>query len=87
MIMKVDDYMNVLGSGWVLIVYGDELEHTHLHCGQKITSGGTTFTIKGVERSKYDDGWWSKRAGFVLSPNNLVPDSFEIGQKIEIINE
>lgn len=37
-------------------------------------------------KAMYDDGWWSKRAGFVLSHNNLVPDSFEIGQEIEIID-
>ena len=30
MIMKVDDYMNVLGSGWVLIVYGDESMLSHI---------------------------------------------------------
>ena len=85
--MKVRDYKYVNGRGWVLIVQGDELVHKPLDCGSKIVSGGTTFTINGVERTKYDDDWWSKHIGLVLSPNNLVPDCFNTEEEIEIIPE
>ena len=83
--MKVDNFFNVYGRGWVLIVYGEELTHTEVRCDSVIARGDTTFTIKGVERTKYDDGWWSNRVGLVLSPNGLVPSCFEIGQEIEIL--
>lgn len=85
--MIVDDYMQVLGRGCVLIVQGNELKHMEIHCEEKIIRGDTTFTIKGVERFKYGDNWWSDRVGLVLSPNNLVPDCFEIGDKVEILKE
>jgi hypothetical protein len=42
--------------------------------------------VKVIEY-KYDDGWWTNREGLVLSPNNLVPDCFNIGEEIEIIPE
>ena len=83
--MVVEDYFNVLGRGWVLIAYGDELSHKEIHLGERIVRGDVTFTIKGVERSKYDDNWWANRVGLVLSPNNRVPDYFELGQEIEIL--
>lgn len=83
--MIVEDYVNVLGRGWVIIACGEELSHTDIHCGEKIVRGDTTFTIAGVERTKYDDNWWSNRVGLVLSPNNLVPDYFEIREEIEIL--
>ena len=84
--MVVEDYFNVLGRGWVLIAYGDELSHKDIHLGEKIVSVDKTFTIKGTERTKYGDNWWSNRVGLVLSPNNRVPDYFEIGQEIKITN-
>ena len=83
--MIVEDYMNVLGRGWVIIAYGEELSHTEIHCGGRIVRGDQIFTIEGVERTKYDDNWWSNRVGVVLSPNKLVPDCFEIGDGIEIL--
>ena len=83
--MIIDDYMNVLGRGWVVIAYGDELVHTEIHCGGRIVRGDTTFTIEGVERTKYDDGWWNNRVGLILSPNNQVPDCFELDEDIEIL--
>ena len=84
--MVVEDYMNVPFRGWVLIVKGKELETMDIPCGKKIIRGDTTFTIKGVERTKYDDNWWAIRAGLILSPNNKVPDYFEIGQEVELID-
>ena len=50
--MVVEDYMNVPFRGWVLIVKGKELETMDIPCGKKIIRGDTTFTIKGVERTK-----------------------------------
>ena len=85
--MVVEDYINILGRGWVLIAHGDELSHMPIHCGGKIVSNETIFTITGVERSKYDDNWYAKRVGFILSPNNIVPDCFKVGQIINIITE
>ena len=83
--MVVEDYMSTYERGWLLIVKGKELETMEIHCGEKIVRGDTTFTIKGVERTKYDDNWWAKRAALILSPNNKVPDCFEIGQEVELI--
>lgn len=85
--MVVEDYMNVLGRGWLIIAYGEEYAHTEVLCGSKIVRGDTIFIIEGVERTKYDDNWWGDRVGLILSPNNLVPDCFEIGEEIEIIYE
>lgn len=85
--MIIEDCVNVYSRGWVLVVSGDELVHSEIHCGEKIVCGENVFTIKGVERTKYDDKWWSKHVGLVLSPNNLVPDCFNIGEEIEIIPE
>lgn len=82
--MVVEDYMNVLGRGWLIIAYGEELSHTEIHCGGRIVRGDTTFTITGVERTKYDDGWWNNRVGLILSPNNIVPDFFEVDDQIII---
>ena len=84
--MIVEDYMSVLGRGWVLIAYGEELAHKQINCGSKIVSRGTTFFIEGIERTLCDDNWWTNRVALILSPNNLVPDYFEIGQEIEIRN-
>ena len=50
--MVVEDYMNVPFRGWVLIVKGKELETMDIPCGKMIIRGDTTFTIKGVERTK-----------------------------------
>ena len=83
--MVVEDYMSTYERGWLLIVKGKELETMEIHCGEKIVRGDTTFTIKGVERTKYDDNWWAKRAALILSPNNKVPDCFDIGQEVELI--
>lgn len=85
--MIIEDYMNVYGRGWVIIARGDELAHTEINCGGKIVRGDTVFTIKGVERSKYDDNWYDKRVGLILSPNNQVPDCFELDEDIEILQE
>jgi hypothetical protein len=83
--MIIEDYMNVYGRGWVIIARGDELAHTEIRCCEKIVRGDTIFTIKGVERVKYDEGWWNNRVGLILSPNNQVPDCFEVGDDIEIL--
>ena len=85
--MIIDDYMNVYGRGWVIIARGDELAHTEIHCCDRIVRGDTTFTIKGVERMKHDEGWWNNRVGLVLSPNDRVPDCFELDEDIEILPE
>ena len=85
--MVVEDYMNVFGRGWIIIAYGDELSHKEIHLGERIVRGDVTFTIKGVERSKYGDNWWANRVGLVLLPNNRVPDYFEVGQEIDITNK
>ena len=84
--MIVEDYLNVTFRGWVLIVKGRELSTMEIKCDKKIVRGDTTFTIKGVERSKYDDNWWADRAALILHPNNRVPDLFKIGQEVELID-
>ena len=85
--MIIEDYLNVYGSGWVIIARGDELAHMEIHLGEKIVRGDTVFTIKGIERMKFDEGWWNYHVGLVLSPNNQVPDCFEVGEDIEILPE
>lgn len=85
--MIVNDYMNVLGRGWVIIAYGDELAHKEIHLGERIVRGDTVFTITGVDRLKHDEGWWNNRVGLVLSPNDRVPDCFELDEDIEILQE
>ena len=83
--MIVADYMNVLGRGWVLIVQGEELQTMEIHCGEKIVKGDTTFTIKGVERTKPFAGRYNRWAGLILDPNNKVPDYFEVNDEVEIV--
>ena len=83
--MVVEDCMNVVGRGWVVIVYCDEFGYPEVHCGDGIVRGDITFTITGVERMS--SVWWNKRIGLILSPNNLVPDHFEIGEELEILQK
>lgn len=82
--MVVDNILHIMGRGWVLCITGDELTHMDLATGSKVISKDTEFVIRGIERVMYDVGWYSKQVGLVLSPNSLVPESFDIGQKIEI---
>ena len=85
--MIIEDYLNVYGRGWVIIARGDELAHTEINCGGRIVRGDTVFTITGVERLKHDEGWWNNRVGLVLSPNDRVPDCFELDEDIDILPE
>lgn len=83
--MIVEDYMNVLGRGWLIIAYSEKLSRADIHCGDMIVRGDKTFTVEGIDRLKY--GWWMNRVGLVLSPNRLVPDCFELGDEIEILKK
>ena len=83
--MTVENRINILGRGWVLIVQGEELQTMEIHCGEKIVKGDTTFTIKGVERTMYFEGRYNRWAGLILDPNNKVPDYFEVNDEIEIL--
>ena len=82
--MIVDDYMNVLGRGWVIIARGEELKSMAIHCEDKIVKGDLTFIVKGVERTRHNE-WWNDRVGLILAPNNKVPDYFEVDDEIEIV--
>ena len=82
--MTVENRINILGRGWVLIVQGEELHTLEIHCGEKIVKGDATFTIKGVERTKSFAGRYNRWAGLILDPNNKVPDYFEVNDEIKI---
>ena len=82
--MIVENSINILGRGWVLIVQGEELHTLEIHCGEKIVKGDTTFTIKGVERTMYFEGMYNRLVGLILNPNNKVPDYFEVNDEIKI---
>ena len=82
--MIVEDYMSVSFRGWLIIVRGKELPTMEIHVGYKIVKGDTTFTIKGVERTKPFAGRYNRWTGLILDPNNEVPDYFEVNDEIKI---
>lgn len=75
--MKVEDYMSVIGRGWVIICSGDGIEDIHL--GDRIVMDGQEFEVSGVERWRYQT-----TIGLVLRPNMLVPDYFGVGDMFKV---
>lgn len=77
--MKVEDIVRVVGRGYIVCSH---LDNEVIHIGDIVKAGNTEFRIRGIEKWQY-----SKAVGLLMSPNDLVPEHFGIGDKIVIINE
>ena len=77
--MKVEDIVRVVGRGYIICSH---LDDEVVRVGDKVTAGDTEFRVRGIEKWQY-----SKAVGLLLSPNDLVPEHFVIGDEIVIINE
>ena len=75
--MKVEDIVRVVGRGHIVCSHMDD---EVIHIGDKVTAGDTEFRVRGIEKWQY-----SKAVGLLLSPNDLVCDSFKIGDEINFI--
>ena len=75
--MKVEDIVRVVGRGHIVC---SRLDDEVIHVGDKVTAGDTEFLVRGIEKGQY-----SKAVGLLLSPNDLVCDSFKIGDEINFI--
>ena len=75
--MKVEDIVRVVGRGHIVCSHMDD---EVIHIGDKVTAGDTEFRVRGIEKWQY-----SKAVGLLLSPNDLVPANFKIGDEIDFI--
>lgn len=82
--LRIEGMYNITGRGWILTFSDRRLSSMEVPCGSTVTAGGKVFTVRGVERSKYGEGWYSPSMGILLSPGDHVRESFHEGQEIEI---
>jgi len=82
--VKIEGMYNIIGRGWILSVTDKRLSRCKVPCGSTVTACDKVFTIIGVERSSYGEGWFSPSIGIRLRPNDQVKECFHEGQEIEI---
>ena len=82
--VRIDGIYKITGRGWILSVRDSRLSRREVPCDTTVTAGGREFTVVGVERSMYGEGWFSPLVGIRLRPNDQVEECFREGQEIEI---
>lgn len=76
--MEVKDKVNVVGRGCVIVVEPD----CEINITDKIIFGENEFEIRGIERLSF-----MKNVGLVLRPNDIVYETINAGDEIEIVKQ
>lgn len=76
--MEVKDKVNVVGRGCVIVVKPD----CEINITDKIIFGENEFEIRGIERLSF-----MKNVGLVLRPNDIVYETINAGDEIEIVKQ
>lgn len=76
--MKVEDIVRVVGRGHIVCSH---MDGRTIRVGDKVMAGDTEFEVRGIEKWQY-----SKAVGLLLSPNDLVPANFNIGDELKFMD-
>ena len=75
--MKVEDIVRVVGRGHIVCSHTDGRT---IRVGDKVKAGNIEFVVRGIEKWSH-----SKAIGLLLSPSDLVPEHFRIGDEIKFM--